>query len=199
MLQDLGKHQRCFLAQPEWRRVFSSHVVTPVDIRNPKLSLRSKFCDMLVDIPDLLSDVSRVLDAESDEAFDDIQVERENVLSRVVSQKRWIENWYARDLETLFLRDGDSRYPNVLVAIMDFISSSTLLNLCDALSKLSSVLPQHVLNPALAIEQSEIAHWKDSVRASFDFAGGTSWVISEPLKYGLSQTGNSVHYQPLER
>lgn len=176
--------------------MFSSHVVTPVDIRNPKLSLRSKFCDMLVDIPDLLSDVSRVLRTEDNATFDDIQAERENVLSRVISQKRWIETWYATDLESLFMRDGDSRYPNVLAAIMDFISSSTLLNLCDALSKLSLVLPQHVLNPALVADESAIAHWKDSVRSSFAFAGGSSWVISEPLTSGLSQT--TVHHQPLD-
>jgi hypothetical protein len=153
---------------------------------------------MLVDIPDLLSDVSRLLSTENNETFDGIQAEPDTVLARVISQKRWVEKWYARELEPLFLRDGDSRYPNVLVAIMDFICSSTLLHLCDALSTLSPILPQHVLNPALTVDQLEIANWKDSVRTSFAFAGGTSWVISEPLKYGLSQTDNSVHYQSFD-
>lgn len=176
--------------------MFTSHVVTPVDLRNPKLSLRSKFCDMLVDIPELLSDASKVFSADNDDAYDDIQAERNNILSRVISQKRWIEKWYATDLEPMFLSGGDSRYPNVLVAIMDFICCSTLLNLCDALSTLSSILPRHVLNPAAVIDQSAVTNWNDSVRESLAFAGGTSWVISEPLKYGLSQVDNSVHYQP---
>lgn len=174
--------------------MFTSHVVTPVDLRNPKLSLRSKFCDMLVDVPDLLSDVSRVLIAQNNETCGDIKAERNNILSRVISHKRWIENWYTTDLEPMFLSGGDSRYLNVLVAIMDFICCSTLLNLCDAISTLSSILPRYVLDPAAVIDHLAVASWNDSVRESLGFVGGTSWVISEPLKYGLSQVDNSVRY-----
>jgi hypothetical protein len=199
MVQDIGRQEGCFLAQSQWRELFKMPITTPVDIRNPRLSLRSQLCDMLVDAPDLLSEVSCLSSAEGNRSLDraDLQAQREDVLSRVIAQKHQVETWRAQELEPFF-RTCDSsqvrptevdasRHRDILLAVLDCISSSALIALADALLTLRSLLPGHDEDGHLISHQSAIVGWKAAVRASLDIVRETSRVASEPLECGLRQ------------
>jgi hypothetical protein len=203
--------QNCFLSQSQWRQLLRNSAASPVTQGPPSLSLRAKLCDLLVDIPDVLSELSKLSDVDGSRSLDQRNPEsrRERTLLRAIAVKRSIETWYANELEPLLLAcrspsnaslkpngppwdiHADTgkvlEYPELLLAVLDCVSNSVLVRLEKLLLALTSAsLQRHeelkfVLCPAL------MARRQATIRKSFNFVKRSSKVAAKPLEFGLQQ------------
>ncbi|KAH8697793.1 hypothetical protein BGW36DRAFT_379489 [Talaromyces proteolyticus] len=187
MIQDVGRHQHCFLTQPQWQEVFKVPITTPVDVRNPILSLRTRVCEVLNDVPDILSEVACIALTDENQIFY-TKAHQEDLICRLIIQKESIQRWYTTELQPLLCGGGDSRYSAVVLAVIDFISSSALLAVIDALSTMTSKSEEYGLNGLLPEYQPAIIDCETAVRASLNYIIGVSSLVAEPLQIATQQT-----------
>jgi hypothetical protein len=177
----------------------------------PSLSLRSKLCDLLVDIPDLLSELSKSSDLDGSRSLDQSDPERrhERKLLRPNAMNRSIETWYANELEPLLLACGSPpnaslksngpawdihtdtgkvfEYPELLLAVLDCVSNSVLVRLEELLLTLTSASLQQHKNLNFTLCPATIARRQATIRKSFNFVKRHSKVAAKPLEFGLQQ------------
>ena len=210
IVQDVNAGQNCFLSQSQWRQLLQNTAVPPVAQGPPSLSLRAKLCDWLVDIPDLLSEVSNLSDLDGSRSLDltDSESRHERVLLRAIAMNRRIETWCTKELEPLLLScdslsnaslksngpswgtrtntGNDFEYPELLLAVLDCVSNSVLIKLKELLSTLTSASSQQH-EELVNICPATIARRKATVRVSLDFVKRNSKVAAKPLEFGLEQ------------
>ena len=177
----------------------------------PSLSLRAKLCDLLVDIPDLLSELSKLSDLDGSRLLDqsDPESRHERILLRAIAINRSIETWYANELEPLLLacRSPSNAslksngppwdihtdtgkvfdYPELLLAVLDCVSNSVLVRLEKLLLTLTSASLQQHEELKFAICPATIARRQATIRESFNFVKRNSKVAAKPLEFGLQQ------------
>lgn len=177
----------------------------------PSLSIRAKLCDILVDIPDLLSELSNLSDLDGSRSLDqgDLESRHECILLRAIAINRSIETWYANELEPLLLayRSPSSaslkpndppwdvhpgtgkvfQYPELLLAVLDCVSNSVLVRLEKLLLTLTSTSQQQHDELKFAICPTTIARRQATIRESFNFVKKSSKVAAKPLEFGLQQ------------
>jgi hypothetical protein len=203
--------QSCFLSQSQWRQLLQNPAAPPVGQGPPSLSLRAKLSDFLVDIPDLLLEVSNLSDPDGSCSLDptDPESRRERVLLRAIAINRTIETWYVKELEPLLQAydslsdaslksDGppwDTRtdagngfeYPELLLAVLDCISNSVLIKFEKILPALTSASPQKHEELEFTICPATIARRQATVRVALNFVKRNSKVAAKPLEFGLQQ------------
>ena len=177
----------------------------------PSLSLRAKLCDLLVDIPDLLSELSKLSDLDGSRSLDQSDPEsgHERILLRAIATSRSIETWYANELEPLLLACSSPsnallkpngplwdiptdagkvlEYPELLLAVLDCVSNSVLVRLGKLLLTLSSASLRLHEELKFAICPTTIARRQATIRESFNFVKRNSKVAAKPLEFGLQQ------------
>lgn len=183
----------------------------PVAQGPPSLPLRAKLCDVLVDVPDLLSQASTLSDLDGSRSGDqaDLEARCEHLLLRVTAMSRRLETWYVEELEPLLRacdslstastkstgpsRDtgntsGDSyEYPELLLAVLDCISNTVLVKLEKVFSTLTLALPELHKDIGLATWPATIMRRQATVRVSLNFVRRNSKVAAKPLEFGLQQ------------
>ena len=208
IVQDANAGQNCFLSQSQWRQLLRNPAVSPVTQGPPSLSVRAKLCDLLVDIPDLLSELS---DLDGSRSLDrsDPESRHERILLRAIAMNRNIETWYANELEPLLFACGPPpnaslksngpawdihtdtgkvfEYPELLLAVLDCVSNSVLVRLEKLLLTLTSASLQQHEELKFTLCPATIARRQATIRESFNFVKRHSKVAAKPLEFGLQQ------------
>jgi hypothetical protein len=177
----------------------------------PSLSLRAKLCDLLVDIPYLLSELSKLSDLDGSRSLDqsDPESQYERILLRAIAVNRSIETWYANELEPILLACGSPfnaslksngpardiqtdtgkvfEYPELLLAVLDCVSNSVLVRLEKLLLTLTSASLQQHEELKFTLCPATIARRQATIRESFNFVKRHSKVAAKPLEFGLQQ------------
>lgn len=177
----------------------------------PSISLRSKLCDLLVDIPDLLSELSKSSDLDGSRSLhqSDPESRHERILLRAIAMNGSIETWYANELEPLLLACGSPpnaslksngpgwdihtdtgkvfEYPELLLAVLDCVSNSVLVRLEELLLTLTSASLQQHKKLNFTFCPATIARRQATIRESFNFVKRHSKVAAKPLEFGLQQ------------
>jgi hypothetical protein len=177
----------------------------------PSLSLRAKLCDLLVDIPNILSELSKLSDPDGSRSLDqrDSESRYERILLRAIATSRSIETWYTNELEPLLLAcrspsnaplksNGPPEdiytdtakvldYPELLLAVLDCVSNSVLIRLEKLLLTLTSASLQQPEELKFAICPTTTARRQATIRESFNFVKRNSKVAAKPLEFGLQQ------------
>jgi len=203
--------QNCFLSQSQWRQLLQDPAASPVAQGPPSLSLRAELCDLLVDIPNLFSEVSNMSNPDGSCSLDqtDPESRHERVLLRAITMYRSIETWLVNELEPLLLAcDSPSNestnsssppwntrtdtgnvfeYPELLIAVLDCISNSVLIKLEKLLFTLISASPQQHEELEFIICPTTTARRQATVRMSLDFVKRNCKVAAKPLEFGLQQ------------
>jgi hypothetical protein len=122
---------------------------------------------------------------------------------------RSIETWYANELEPLLLACGSPssaslksnspawnihtntrkvfEYPELLLAVLDCVSSSVLVRLEKLLLTLTSTSLQQHGELKFTLCPATIARRQATIRESFNFVKKNSKVAAKPLEFGLQQ------------
>ena len=90
IVQDANAGQNCFLSQSQWRQLLRNPAVSPVTQGPPSFSVRAKLCDLLVDIPDLISELSKLSGLDGSRLLDrsDPESRHERILLRAIAMNR---------------------------------------------------------------------------------------------------------------
>jgi hypothetical protein len=203
--------QNCFLSQSQWRQLLRDSATSPVAQGPPSLSLRAKLCDLLVDIPDLFSELSKPSDPDGSRSLDQRDPESRHgcILLRAIATSRSIETWYTNELEPLLsacrspsnapLKSNGPPwdihtdtgkvldYPELLLAVLDCVSNSVLVRLEKLLLTLPSASLQQLEELKFAICPTTTARRQATIRESFNFVKRNSKVAAKPLEFGLQQ------------
>lgn len=206
MLQDIGNAESCFLSQPEWLNKLRTIPNIENTERLPYLSVRAEFCDILVYIHELLSELSEL--PILDDAQPNTRTRHESAVIRARRIDDNIKNWYSRAVEPLILPGSSSsssklddpeedtafienyapHYPDALIAMFDCISNFVILKLEKMILSLSSALSL-MANEQLnfSISPSDTAKRRASMRASYKFIAIHSEHSVKPLSSALQQ------------
>jgi hypothetical protein len=203
--------QTCFLSQSQWRQLLRNSAASPAGQGPPSLSLRAKLCDLLVDIPDLLSELSNLSNLDGSRLPDqsDIESRHECILLRAIAISRRIRTWHVNEFEPLLLAcrspsnaslrpnsppwdihtdTGKAfEYPELLLAVLDCVSNSVLVRLEKLLLTLTPASLQQREELQLDICPATIARRQATIRKTFNFVKRSSTVAAKPLEFGLQQ------------
>lgn len=202
----MNNGQQCFLRRPEWRQLFSEPLSATTT--RPGIALRSKFCEILVDVPDLISEGERILRERDNNLDPSMKPDDtlEKILDQVVSIYQTLETWYNKELLPLVfvdnpLLDGSSEqlqidpgchtpaheYKDMLFAIIDCTTNSVLISLDRFIASLASTSSKYhgvldvLASPAVMANRFAI------FRSALAFVRQFSAVASKPLEFGLRQ------------
>ncbi len=203
--------QPSFLSNPEWRELLNTSTGGVVSAEGEAVKLRSDLCNFLLDVANLISEVASIFSTMRASTVNFVgtieQVER--AIVQILSLKKAIESWYAREIEPRLafppLRSrsswvakpddnvaepGDGRrvhFPNLLFAVVVCVSNSMVIKLETLLSTLTSLAPcehgdaEPVISPMTLVQRQEMVH------QSLHFVKETSSVAAKPLSFGLQQ------------
>ena len=211
IMQDKNAGRDCFLSQPRWKYLLRSPAPTANVSGPPSLFLRSQLCDFLVDLPDLLSQISNLSDWGHKPDSREFQEQYRWVLQHAVTIRDRLEAWYTTELEPRILAcdanssidenaslrnshadtAGPFEYPEILLGVLDCVTNSALIKLEQSILRLRSGLLLFKGNPDIAARHTVIARRQAKVCDAYQFVKNKSKVAAKPLKFGLQQLGSS--------
>jgi hypothetical protein len=214
IIQDVNSEKQTFLSHPQWREFLGSPLPSPVSQRLPSLSLRSSFCNHLVEIPGLLSEASRLSESGCSQFVNDVDLERQYkiLMQRVSATYRNLELWYIENLKPLVPtpppsyglpqpndkasesnseREEILEYDELLLAVLDCVCNSVLIRLEKLLTELISLYPSTRKDLGLTFCPATTAKRQTIAVKAHAFVKKTSMVGAKLLEFGLQQLWSS--------
>jgi hypothetical protein len=210
--------EECFLTRPEWRQLLNPVSPTPAPPARTSFCLRSKLCDLLVDLPKLINAKSALFGADGNLLHPNMNLTShyKSLLRQTLLNLSQLETLYNDELLPLLsnsistvclhrsspeLSKSSTPYPDILAAALDCILSSVLINLQD----LATQLELSIQGQCQDVNITQFAPQKESrykrCHASFAFVRAHSKLAAKPLEFGLRQiwgTKNQVCGLPKE-
>ena len=212
IVQDIGEGRNCFLSDPEWRNLLDTAPEPAVVGNMPGLRLRVTLCDILVGIPDLVEEATRVMSSFGAEPSSTaLKAKRQmHVFWRVIAEKLKLESWYMKEVQPLLKvelpipESTDSKlmldpnnnstaptlpvYQELLLAVNDCVANAILLTMERLLLGLSAKCKLTMNdNVANTLQDIDTVARKIYVNRAFDYVKSTSPVAAKPLEFGLKQ------------
>jgi hypothetical protein len=197
--------EHCFLRSPEWQTLLLQSPVWPFQtLQTRSLSLRSRLCGTLVDLPSLIIHCSTI---DENQTYQTGWEERSDLLMHKVSMMlEDVKKWLTVEAEPLFLSYASSQqvikehinYPDIISGILDCVANTALLTmdkilrfLCHARLRSSSLagqIRQQQLETSHLLDNPEnIERWRQRAITAFNFVQGESELAAKPLEFGLRQ------------
>jgi hypothetical protein len=202
-----------FQSQPRWRQFLRRPLPSPLVQCVPNLLLKSSFCDLLLEVPGLLSEASRLHDLDQDRLHDESEVnhQRQVFIVRVIAFYHDLEAWYSQNLSPMLRTfrllinqsshsSGDSfdssrcvdvvatyEYPDHLVAALDCVSNSILVRIQTLLMEMIALWLSPLDEHEEFFCQHTVAERQVIAREAHGFVKKTSTVAVKLLEYGLEQ------------
>lgn len=191
--------QHCFLSLPEWRQLFSD--MRKFSTGRASISLRSAGCDLLVDVPEIFFQGTRLRDQDSKEPEFYLEL-----LNRATTMRNAIEVWYDEKLLPLvasdtFVLNGHvsqtqspnahnachHRYDDILMAVSDSILNTVIISLHHLTACLRSDLPTiHHDEPDLPVSRLTMAERLVISQSALAYVQNHSRLASKPLEFSLN-------------
>jgi hypothetical protein len=128
--------EHCFLRSPEWQTLLLQSPVWPFQtLQTRSLSLRSRLCGTLVDLPSLIIHCSTI---DENQTYQTGWEERSDLLMHKVSMMlEDVKKWLTVEAEPLFLSYASSQqvikehinYPDIISGILDCVANTALLTM----------------------------------------------------------------------
>ncbi|EXJ85833.1 hypothetical protein A1O1_06202 [Capronia coronata CBS 617.96] len=212
IVQDVGSEDRCFLAHPRWQALFEASA-RPSAVEWPSgFSLRAQLCDFLVQIPELITEVSNIVESLNTNAVVSVGLadRHQSALLRTSSIKKSVEGWYSTDLEprrSLVTLQPDDEQPNsdhlaaylasatqtefpqpdLLIMIVHCVSNHLMVRLDTLLSSLISSSPYDIDRTGLCPCLATMLTRRDAAFQYWNVVKSISQVAAKPLEYGIRQ------------
>lgn len=192
--------------QPQWRELLTDSKEQGTSERSKTFSLRSEMCGFLMDIPDVITEVSHISDLAK--ALDakplDFADRLEDAFRHTLSMKTAIESWYDAKVEPRLCScpapfsashclgetvdtGAHKGQPALLAAIVACVSNSAMVRLDMLLNTLISSSAFEHDEPRPDHRSATIARRQAIVHQSFNFVKEVSAVAAKPLEFGLRQ------------
>ena len=199
--------EHCFLHSPEWQALLLQNSVWPFQtLQSRSLSLRTRLCGTLVDLPSLIIHSSTInknqyYQTGCEEQSDLLMCKACTIFDNV---KRWL----TVEAEPLFLSNGSSQqafkehidYPDIIAGVLDCVANTALLTIDKILrshaklrsSSLAGRSMQEQLETSQLLDDPEIIQqWRQRAITAFEFVKGESELAAKPLDFGLRQVQSS--------
>ena len=201
--------EHCFLRSPEWQALLLQSPVWPFQTLQPRaLSLRSRLCGTLVDLPSLIIYYSTI---DENQIYQTGWEEQSDLLMHKASTMfDDVKKWLTVEAEPLFLSYASSQqviqehinYPDIISGVLDCVANTALLTidkilrfLCHARLRSSSLAGrsrQQQLETSQLLNDPEIIEkWRQRAITAFKFVQGKSKLAAKPLDFGLRQVQSS--------
>jgi hypothetical protein len=190
--------EHCFLRSPDWQALLSQSPVWPYQTLEPRtLSLRSRLCGTLVNLPSL---IIYHLGSGENQTCQTTRDQRSDLLIHKASTiHNDVKKWIAAEADPLFLSyassnqatQGHMMYPDIIAGVLDCVAHTALATIDKILRSLwETRLPSSIMDGherPLLDDPETIERWHQRATTAFKFVQNESVLAAKPLDFGLRQ------------
>jgi hypothetical protein len=197
--------EHCFLRSPEWQALLLQSPVWPFQsLQSRALSLRSRLCGTLVDLPSLIIDYSTMGETE---IYQTGWEEQSDLLMHKASTMfDDVQKWLTVEAQPLFLSHNSSHqiiqdhidYPDIISGVLDCVANTALFTIDKIMrflyyarirsSSLAGRSWQQQLETGQLLHDPEIINrWRQRAISAFEFVQEGSKLAAKPLEFGVRQ------------
>jgi hypothetical protein len=197
--------EHCFLRSPEWQALLLQSPVWPFQtLQSRTLSLRSRLCGTLVDLPSLIIDYSTM--DENDIYQTGWEEQLDLLMHKASTMFDDVQKWLTAEAQPLFLSSTSSHqviqehidYPDIISGVLDCVANTALLTIDKIMrflyharlrsSSLAGQSWQQRLETSRLLHDPEIIdRWRQRAISAFEFVQERSKLAAKPLEFGVQQ------------